>query len=195
MHPVLKRIKIVFREVLHIKTQTKIAELLGVSGSAVSSWAKDGDVSTKNLIQISKLTKSSIHWLLTEEGEKYLSEPVLNIGDDSFEISKESIDYNNIHKRLLELEREVEIHKQDLEWLKSKVEPNADLHHEGIWRIVKKKTGFDIATISQVRKAMIETESSTKISSITGIEIKTVQLIVNAFKEASKNENGLSSKS
>lgn len=55
------------------KTATEVAERLGLSPQAVSKWNKDGGMKFTTLNLISNQTGVSIHWLLTGEGEKYIT--------------------------------------------------------------------------------------------------------------------------
>lgn len=51
----------------------QVADVTGLSSAAISKWRRgEGKPSFDNLIQIAKSTNSSIHWLLTGEGEKYV---------------------------------------------------------------------------------------------------------------------------
>lgn len=69
------RIKFIRDRVMHI-TQDKLAEMLGLSGKAViSNWEKgQNEPSVHNLVTITKLSKTSIKWLLTGEGSPLLKD-------------------------------------------------------------------------------------------------------------------------
>jgi hypothetical protein len=60
------------RDVLGVKNQKEIAEILDVAPASVSGWKK-GSISVDNLVQIQKLVNASISWLLTGKGSKFLS--------------------------------------------------------------------------------------------------------------------------
>lgn len=67
-------------EALAIKNErgakAKIAEIIGVSDNAIGFWEKGempGRKSLENIAQVSKRSNTSIHWLLTGEGEKFLN--------------------------------------------------------------------------------------------------------------------------
>lgn len=67
-------------EALGIKNErgakAKIAEIVGVSDNAIGFWEKGempGRKSLENIAQVSKRSNTSIHWLLTGEGEKYIN--------------------------------------------------------------------------------------------------------------------------
>lgn len=67
-------------------TKAQIAKMLDITKSAAGSWEHGempGRDSLKNVVRISELTNTSLHWLLTGEGpkliqgrERQLSEPI-----------------------------------------------------------------------------------------------------------------------
>lgn len=59
-------------EALGARTQLEVAGILGVTGPSVTDWKTRGGISTDNLVEISRMTSASIHWLLTGDGPKYV---------------------------------------------------------------------------------------------------------------------------
>lgn len=57
--------------------KTKIADELDISSSAVGLWEKGevpGTDALKNVLKVAESSGTSIHWLLTGEGEKFVNE-------------------------------------------------------------------------------------------------------------------------
>src|SRR5688572_2423044 len=65
-------------EALGAKNAPEAAKLLGISKQAVYDWQKNTP-SIENLLKISKSRNTSLHWILTGEGSKF-------VGADEFDI-------------------------------------------------------------------------------------------------------------
>lgn len=59
-----------FKEAFGTRQNYEIAELLGLSDSAITTYVGGRIPSAEKLIEISKITNCNLHWLLTGEGEK-----------------------------------------------------------------------------------------------------------------------------
>lgn len=57
----------------------QIADKTGIKKQSVYLWQNEGWPSLDNLFLISQSSNTSLHWLLTGEGEKWLSETVTGV--------------------------------------------------------------------------------------------------------------------
>lgn len=69
-------------------TQEALAEIIGVSRQSISKWESDGAFpETEKLIQLSRLYKCSIDYLLKDEVEEEKSVPINNIDNNKHKLS------------------------------------------------------------------------------------------------------------
>lgn len=65
-------------EALGAKNAPEAAKLLNISKQAVYDWQKNTP-SIENLLKISKSRNTSLHWILTGEGSKFVSSPEFDL--------------------------------------------------------------------------------------------------------------------
>jgi len=59
-------------EALEVTKAAEVADKLGITEGSVSQWKKTGKIALKTYVRISELSNTSVHWLLTGEGEKFV---------------------------------------------------------------------------------------------------------------------------
>ena len=78
-------------------TQSSVAEQCGVSKQAITGWIKNSSIDKKNLMQLSKITKTEFSWLLdgTKKGKP------INPGESNG-VSEKRAHYNQDETELLD---------------------------------------------------------------------------------------------
>lgn len=83
--------------------KAKVAEITGISKTAVGLWDKGempGKESLQNLARISELSGTSLHWLLTGEGEKEIDPQKTISFDEIFENKIREIVQEEVAKQI-----------------------------------------------------------------------------------------------
>ena len=92
------------REAFSGAKNTEIADIIGVRKSAITNYINDRVPEPEQLLKIAKYTSCSLHWLLTGEGPKFLSEE-LNQQSSKFAKNTQTDEKQNFQNEIDKLKK------------------------------------------------------------------------------------------
>jgi transcriptional regulator with XRE-family HTH domain len=162
------------QEALGLETAPKIARKLGLVKQTVYDWKNKKVIpELKILLLISESSRTSLHWLLTGRGAKFVDEDK----SKSLAAPGENVLYFNLDKRVTQIEKELEDHRHEMGKIKQQVDLQAAMA----------ATGATIIQASQVWTRAVDGKNAEEIAAETGIKLSLVQKLLDEFQEDSAN--------